>query len=282
MKIIHNLNELRVQVSEWKRASHTIALVPTMGNLHAGHLSLIEKAKQSADKILVSVFVNPIQFGKGEDYAHYPSTLEEDSLKLKKLNLDLLFSPDLKQLYPGGTDDDTRVSVPDLSDILCGAYRPGHFSGVATVVSKLFINIQPDLAFFGEKDYQQLLIIKRMTEDLCIPVKIEGVSIMREEDGLAMSSRNSYLTEQERSNAPLIYQTLMKAGEQLKASITDIDAIESSAISDLEKSGFKPEYFSVRRVHDLKDPTVNDKNYIILAAAWIGKTRLIDNIKVSK
>jgi len=282
MIINYNINDLRIQISEWKRASSTIALVPTMGNLHAGHLSLIKKAKQSADKVVVSIFVNPIQFGKGDDYALYPSTFDEDSLKLKKSNLDLVFAPDLKQLYPGGTDDDTRVSVPELSDILCGAYRPGHFSGVATVVSKLFINIQPDIAFFGEKDYQQLLIIKRMTEDLCIPVKIEGVSIMREDDGLAMSSRNSYLTEHERSNAHLIYQTLLNAGQQLKASYTEIDVIELNAISELEKSGFKPEYFSVRRACDLKVPDGNDKDCIILMAAWLGKARLIDNIRITR
>lgn len=281
MIVIHDLKALRIQISTWKRAGQTIALVPTMGNLHAGHLSLIEKAKQFADKIVVSIFVNPIQFGKGEDYERYPSTLEEDSNKLKEINLDLLFAPDLQQLYPGGTADDTRVTVPDLSDILCGAYRPGHFSGVATVVSKLFINIQPDVALFGEKDYQQLLIIKRMTEDLCMPVKIEGVSIMREEDGLAMSSRNAYLTGQERETAPLIYQTLVKARERLKTSVENISTIESDAIEELEKSGFKTEYFSIRRSSDLGIPESIDRNYIILTAAWLGKARLIDNIQLT-
>ena len=251
-----------------------------MGNLHAGHLSLLGEAARIADRTLVSIFVNPIQFGKGEDYERYPSTLDEDSRKLTDAGLDLLFAPDLRQLYPAGTDVDTRVTVPRLSNILCGKFRPDHFAGVATVVSKLFINAQPDFALFGEKDYQQLLVIKRMVRDLCMPVEVIGMPIFREADGLAMSSRNSYLTEVERQTAPLIYRTLQDAAHQLGQSTQDIAGIESRAMQTLEENGFRPEYFSVRRADDLDEPGPDDTGLRILAAAWLGSARLIDNIQV--
>ena len=280
MKTVFDLQGLRQVIADWKYQGLSIAFVPTMGNLHAGHLSLLEEAGRLADQTVVSIFVNPIQFGKGEDYERYPSTLDADSQKLEAAGLDLLFAPDLRQLYPAGTDVDTRVTVPHLSKILCGEFRPDHFAGVATVVSKLFINVQPDCALFGEKDYQQLLVIKRMVRDLCMPVNVIGMPIFREEDGLAMSSRNSYLTEAERQIAPLIYRTLQDAADRLSQSGQDIAAIESRAMQTLEQHGFRPEYFSVRRADDLAEPGPEDTSLRILTAAWLGSARLIDNIQV--
>ena len=280
MNTAYDLQNLRWVIAEWKHLGVSIAFVPTMGNLHAGHLSLLKEAKRLADRTVVSIFVNPIQFGKGEDYEGYPSTLEADSRKLQAGGLDLLFAPDLKQLYPAGTDVDTRVTVPQLSNILCGKFRPEHFTGVATVVSKLFINVQPDIALFGEKDYQQLLVIKKMTMDLCMPIEIIGVPIHREADGLAMSSRNGYLNKEEREIAPFIYRTLQRAAEQLQQTPTDMTKIEVQGIQTLEAKGFRPEYFSVRRTADLGEPGPGDTQLSILAAAWLGAARLIDNIQV--
>ncbi|MBI2969264.1 MAG: pantoate--beta-alanine ligase [Gammaproteobacteria bacterium] len=280
MQTVYDLTGLRQIIGHWRREGCSIALVPTMGNLHGGHLSLLERARELADRSIVSIFVNPIQFGKGEDYAGYPSTLEEDSRKLAANGLDLLFAPDLSQLYPGGIDTDTRVTVPELSNILCGAFRPGHFSGVATVVIKLLCNAQPDVALFGEKDYQQLLIIRRMVADLCIPVEIVGLPIVRERDGLAMSSRNAYLNAEERSRAPLIYRTLQAAAEQLRLRDADVAAVEAYGMKRLADAGFRPEYFSVRRTEDLGEPRPGDNRLSILAAAWLGQARLIDNLRV--
>jgi pantoate--beta-alanine ligase len=204
MDIHYDLKSLRSAIAGWKREGLRIALVPTMGNLHDGHLSLLQHARTLAERTVASIFVNPIQFGHGEDYQRYPSTLEADRVKLEEQGLDLLFAPDLDQLYPGGIDEDTRVTVPGLSSILCGRFRPGHFSGVATVVTKLFINIQPDVALFGEKDYQQLLVIRRLVHDLCLPVTVIGMPIIREADGLAKSSRNAYLTAEQNVEVPMI------------------------------------------------------------------------------
>ncbi|MFQ5661609.1 MAG: pantoate--beta-alanine ligase [Gammaproteobacteria bacterium] len=281
MQTVYDLTGLRKIIVDWKRQGLTVAFVPTMGNLHGGHLSLLQQARELADRSVVSIFVNPIQFGKGEDYERYPSTLDEDKQKLAETGLDLLFAPDLDQLYPGGIDADTRVTVPDLSNILCGKFRPIHFSGVATVVTKLLINVQPDVALFGEKDYQQLLVIRRMVRDLCMPVEIVGVPIMREKDGLAMSSRNNYLSRDERKKAPLIYKTLQAAAQRLRRNPGDITAIEAEAILVLESAGFRPEYFSVRRSDDLGEPHPHDRRFSILTAAWLGKARLLDNLKVS-
>lgn len=281
MQTVYELEHLRRVIADWKFQGLSIAFVPTMGNLHAGHLSLLQEARRIADQTVASIFVNPIQFGKGEDYQRYPSTLPEDSRKLADAGLDLLFAPDLKQLYPAGTDVDTRVTVPQLSNILCGKFRPDHFAGVATVVCKLFNNVQPDYALFGEKDYQQLLVIRRMVRDLCMPTKIIGMPIFREADGLAMSSRNSYLTEAERHTAPLIYQTLQTAGERLRQAPHDLTAIEAQGMETLAENGFRPEYFSIRRTEDLAEPGPDDTHLTILAAAWLGSARLIDNLQVS-
>ncbi len=280
METVSSLAGLRSVISRWKRAGYSIALVPTMGNLHDGHISLLNHARDCADRTVLSIFVNPIQFGKGEDYDRYPSTLAEDKNKLEKYGLDLLFTPDLKQLYPGGTDIDTRLNVPELSNILCGESRPDHFSGVATVVAKLLSNVQPDTALFGEKDYQQVLVIKRMVRDLCMPVDILGMPIVREHDGLAMSSRNAYLTKEERRRAPEIYKTLKASAEQLRYGEKHMDEIEKEAMASLEKAGFRPEYVSIRRTEDLRQPSTKDTQLSILAAAWLGPARLIDNLKV--
>jgi pantoate--beta-alanine ligase len=275
-----DLKSLRATVRDWHAAGRTIALVPTMGNLHAGHLSLLARARELADRTVVSIFVNPIQFGKGEDYERYPSTLTEDQNKLAAAGLDLLFAPNLNELYPGGTQEDTRITVPQLSDILCGEFRPGHFSGVATVVAKLFINVQPDIALFGEKDYQQLLVIRRMAHDLLIPVDIIGMPIVREADGLAMSSRNAYLDAEQRSTAAIIHQTLQQAASRLRHQQAVLPAIEADGSQALAAAGMRPEYFTVRRRRDLGHPTADDRELIILTAAWLGSARLIDNVQV--
>jgi pantoate--beta-alanine ligase len=280
MNIVNELSGLRHEIAEWKKQGHTIALVSTMGNLHDGHLSLLEKANMLGDKTVVSIFVNPIQFGTGEDYESYPSTVETDKSKLESNQVDLLFTPNLEELYPSGVDVDTRINIPVLSSILCGQFRPDHFSGVATVVSKLLINVTPDYALFGEKDYQQLMIIQRMISDLCIPTAIIGMPIIREDDGLAMSSRNAYLTDEQRKLAPMIYQTLQLAADKLKNKTDDFGTIEQQGFQALEKAGFTPEYFSVRRSCDLGVPSGDDIELSILLAAWLGTARLIDNIKV--
>ena len=281
MKIIFDLEGLRDAVSGWKNEGSSIALVPTMGNLHLGHLSLIEGAKDQADRTAVSIFVNPIQFGHGEDYELYPSTLEQDLDILRDANVDLVFSPNLGELYPAGIEADTRITVPDISDILCGEFRPGHFSGVATVVMKLFINVQPDYAFFGEKDYQQTLVIKRMVSDLLLPVEVLTLPIIREENGLAMSSRNGYLSESQKKLSSEIYKAIEKAATMMRAGSNSFEKIEKNSSDLLEELGFKVEYFSIRRRQDLKLVTDTiDKSLIILVAAWIGDTRLIDNLQV--
>ena len=251
-----------------------------MGNLHDGHIALLHKARELATRSVVSIFVNPIQFGRGEDYAKYPSTLEADKQKLSAAGLDLLFAPNLDQLYPGGIEEDTRVTVPGLSSILCGQFRPGHFSGVATVVTKLLLNVQPDVALFGEKDYQQVLVIKQMVHDLLMPVQIIGQPIVRESDGLAMSSRNAYLNARERELAPQIYQAMIRAREKLLPQTLSLIAIETAGMAELAAVGFRPEYFSIRRAQDLGLPQPGDTRLQLLVAAWLGPARLIDNLRI--
>jgi pantoate--beta-alanine ligase len=276
----YDLKTLRETLREWRREGLTVALVPTMGNLHDGHISLLARAREIADRSVVSIFVNPIQFGRGEDYERYPSTLDADRAKLEAAGLDLLFAPNLAELYPGGIEEDTRVTVPALSDILCGEFRPGHFSGVATVVSKLFINTQPDFALFGEKDFQQVMVIRRMVRDLLFPVKIIGMPIIREADGLAMSSRNSYLKPAERQVAAGIFASLTRAATELREQAQGIAALEQRCVAELTALGMRPEYISVRSALDLSLPKAGDQDLIILAAAWLGGARLIDNVRV--
>ena len=280
MNIVYSVEELRAVVSAWRRAGQTSAFVPTMGNLHEGHITLLRKARELATRSVVSIFVNPIQFGRGEDYARYPSTLEADCEKLGAAGLDLLFAPNLDELYPGGIEEDTRVTVPGLSTILCGQFRPGHFSGVATVVTKLLMNVQPDIALFGEKDYQQLLVIQRMVRDLLMPVRVLGQPIVREPDGLAMSSRNGYLNEAERKLAPMIFQSMQRASGKLTAQQQSLIAIETAGMAELAAAGFRPEYFSIRRAADLTSPQAGDTSLQLLVAAWLGSARLIDNLRI--
>ena len=267
-------------MSEWQRSGDSIALVPTMGNLHDGHLSLITRAREIADRTVVSIFVNPIQFGRGEDYENYPSTLDEDVAKLEDVGLDLAFAPDLEELYPRGISEDTRVTVPAISDILCGEFRPGHFTGVATVVIKLLINVQPDYALFGEKDFQQVLVIRRMVNDLLIPVEIVSLPIIREDDGLAMSSRNNYLDPDNRQRATGVFAVLTAAAQKLEVQAANVAELERECCAQLKSSGMRPEYVSIRRCSDLEPAQTGDRSLVILTAVWLDDTRLIDNVQV--
>lgn len=282
MERIERIQALRARRAEWRRARQQVALVPTMGNLHAGHLALIAEAVRRADRVVASLFVNPLQFGAGEDFTAYPRTLERDAALLQEAGCDLLFAPTEAEVYPRGRQGQTRVEVPALSDELCGASRPGHFQGVATVVVKLFNMVQPELAVFGEKDYQQLLVIRRMTADLDLPIEIIGAPTVRETDGLAMSSRNAYLSAAERAIAPRLHATLVAAAERLRQGGC-IAAVEQEAIAALADAGFEPDYVSIRRRSDLARPAADrpaqeDDALMILAAAWLGRARLIDNL----
>ncbi|MGB5306073.1 MAG: pantoate--beta-alanine ligase [Gammaproteobacteria bacterium] len=272
---------VRARIQAWRVQGSRVAFVPTMGNLHAGHLQLVEHACAGADRVVVSIFVNPMQFGPGEDYASYPRTLDRDRAALLDAGADLLFIPAVFEMYPGGVEQVTRIEVPGLNAILCGEHRPGHFNGVTTVVAKLFNMVQPDTAVFGEKDYQQLVIIRRMVSDLCMPVAVVGVGTVREADGLALSSRNQYLSAAERTLAPQLYHTLCSAKARVEAGEEDYISIESAAHEQLAQAGFDPEYVSLRCQADLAQPGPEDRELIVLAAARLGRTRLIDNVKIS-
>ena len=281
MDTVHRIDALRAQVNAWRRSGERVALVPTMGNLHHGHIRLVDHAHTLAERIVASVFVNPLQFGPSEDYGRYPRTLEDDGSKLRHAGLDLLFAPELSEVYPRGIENATRVEVPGLSQILCGAFRPGHFEGVATVVTKLFNMVQPDVAVFGEKDWQQLVVIRSLVADLNLPIEIAGVPTVREADGLAMSSRNNYLTPDERRTAPVLFATISTAVERLRAGDKDFAAIETGAAATLEGAGFRPDYVEVRRSYDLARPGDCDHELLVVAAAWLGRARLIDNCRVA-
>jgi len=271
---------LREQLARHRRTGERIALVPTMGNLHAGHLRLIAEARRYAPVVVVSIFVNPLQFGANEDFDTYPRTPHEDQAALDTGGVDLLFMPNEQEMYPRGRAQTTYVEVPGLGDILCGAHRPGHFRGVATVVNRLFNVVQPDVAAFGKKDYQQLMVIRRMTEDLGIPVKIIGVETVREHDGLALSSRNRYLSPTERALASQLHATLVEARERMLSGAAPRE-VETWGLDKLQVAGFRPDYVSVRRQIDLGPAQQGDRELVILAAAWLGKTRLIDNLECS-
>lgn len=281
MQTVQTLNDLRAQVAAWRRAGERIALVPTMGNLHQGHIRLVERARERAARTVASIFVNPLQFGPSEDFAAYPRTLDEDRRRLEAASLDLLFAPPVAGMYPRHLDEMTQVTVPELSQILCGASRPTHFRGVTTVVAKLFNMVQPDVAIFGEKDWQQLVIIRRMVVDLDFPIEIVGVPTVREADGLALSSRNAYLLPQERALAPTLYATLQATAERLLAGERDYAALETEAKTRLAAAGFRPDYLEIRRSHDLQLPASGDAELRIFAAAWLGRARLIDNYPVT-
>ena len=281
MEIAGSTEGLRAVVRKLHTPDVRLAFVPTMGNLHAGHLQLVRHARSIADRVAVSIFVNPMQFGANEDYASYPRTLEADKAALMEEDADLLFVPAVQDIYPGGVDPTTSVTVPGLNAILEGEYRPTHFDGVTTVVARLFNLIQPDVAIFGEKDYQQLLIIRRMVADLCMPIGIEAVATVREADGLAMSSRNRYLQDSERGRAVQIYRTLHDVKARVEAGAKDYAAIEAAACRQLAEAGLEPDYISIRRQCDLAPPGAADRALIVLAAARLGATRLIDNIRIS-
>ncbi|HJY35957.1 MAG TPA: pantoate--beta-alanine ligase [Steroidobacteraceae bacterium] len=282
MKDVARPSELRAIVSAWRRAGERVAFVPTMGNLHAGHGSLVGRASELADRVIVSIFVNPLQFGPNEDFAAYPRTPEEDRRILESLDVDLLFAPEVADIYPRGQESTARVHVPMVEDILCGAFRPGHFMGVATVVTKLLNIVQPDVAVFGEKDYQQLLIIRRAALDLCMPVEIVGVPTTREPDGLAMSSRNRYLSAAERAVAPAIHTELQRARAAIESDATDLTAIAQRGSEALRQAGFRPDYFEIRDAATLEEPNAQSRDLVVLTAARIGRARLIDNVRARR
>jgi pantoate--beta-alanine ligase len=271
---------LQARLEGWRREGLRVGFVPTMGNLHAGHLDLVRAAAARTDRVVVSIFVNPLQFGPGEDFASYPRTLAEDLEQLAREDCDLVFTPGEETMYPLGRDGTTRVDVPALSGILCGASRPGHFSGVATVVSKLFNLVKPQLAVFGEKDCQQLAVIRRMTAELCFPIEILGVPTRREPDGLAMSSRNRYLRQDERASAPVLYASLQAVAQGLAAGRRDFVALQQAAMDNMRSAGLEPEYLEIRRRDGLERPEPGDRQLVILAAARLGRARLIDNLVV--
>ncbi|BDI34698.1 pantoate--beta-alanine ligase [Escherichia coli] len=277
MLIIETLPLLRQHIRRLRMEGKRVALVPTMGNLHDGHMKLVDEAKARADVVVVSIFVNPMQFDRPEDLARYPRTLQEDSEKLNKRKVDLVFAPSVKEIYPNGTETHTYVDVPGLSTMLEGASRPGHFRGVSTIVSKLFNLVQPDIACFGEKDFQQLALIRKMVADMGFDIEIVGVPIMRAKDGLALSSRNGYLTAEQRKIAPGLYKVLSSIADKLQAGERDLDEIIAIAGQELNEKGFRSDDIQIRDADTLLEIAENSKRAVILVAAWLGDARLIDN-----
>ena len=277
MLIIETLPLLRQQIRRLRMEGKRVALVPTMGNLHDGHMKLVDEAKARADVVVVSIFVNPMQFDRPEDLARYPRTLQEDCEKLNKRKVDLVFAPSVKEIYPNGTETHTYVDVPGLSTMLEGASRPGHFRGVSTIVSKLFNLVQPDIACFGEKDFQQLALIRKMVADMGFDIEIVGVPIMRAKDGLALSSRNGYLTAEQRKIAPGLYKVLSSIADKLQAGERDLDEIIAIAGQELNEKGFRADDIQIRDADTLLEVSENSKRAVILVAAWRGDARLIDN-----
>ncbi|MBB7213300.1 pantoate--beta-alanine ligase [Escherichia coli] len=277
MLIIETLPLLRQQIRRLRMEGKRVALVPTMGNLHDGHMKLVDEAKARADVVVVSIFVNPMQFDRPEDLARYPRTLQEDCEKLNKRKVDLVFAPSVKEIYPNGTETHTYVDVPGLSTMLEGASRPGHFRGVSTIVSKLFNLVQPDIACFGEKDFQQLALIRKMVADMGFDIEIIGVPIMRAKDGLALSSRNGYLTAEQRKIAPSLYKVLSSIADKLQAGERDLDEIIAIAGQELNEKGFRADDIQIRDADTLQEVSENSKRAVILVAAWLGDARLIDN-----
>ncbi len=274
------ISSLRKQLKQWKQQGQIIAFVPTMGNLHAGHIELVTEASKRADKVVVSIFVNPIQFDKKADLEAYPKTLDNDKEKLELAGCDLVFTPSVDALYPDG-EATTRVEVPILGEILEGKSRIGHFSGVSTIVNKLFNIVMPEFAVFGQKDFQQLMLVKTMVVDLNMPIEVIGIATVRESDGLAMSSRNGYLTQQERCIAALFQQQLQLIVSAIKNGNKNFIKLQSQAANELNKAGFKADYIEVRRVKDLQIASVEDSELVLLGAVWLGKARLLDNISFS-
>jgi pantoate--beta-alanine ligase len=282
METVTTIAAVRERVRTWHREGLRVAFVPTMGNLHAGHVSLIEAARRHGERFVASIFVNPMQFGPNEDFAHYPRTPRQDEQMLAAAGCNLMFMPDVAEMYPNGSERATRVEVPSLSRILCGEFRPGHFEGVTTVVATLFNIVQPDVAIFGEKDFQQLTVIRRMVADLCILVQIVGAPTVRDADGLAMSSRNQYLTQQERGMAPRIYEILTATAQRLLSGDNDFATLEHGGAQALEAAGFRLDYFAIREAADLSAPRPDSSYLVVLTAARVGKARLIDNVQVRR
>jgi pantoate--beta-alanine ligase len=280
MKILTSIDALRSQIAQWRKNGESIAFVPTMGNLHHGHLTLVDVARRHADRVIVSIFVNPMQFGKNEDLGSYPRTMEADCAGLTAHRTDAVFTPTPQLMYPRGLEVQTFVEVPLLGDLHCGASRAGHFRGVSTIVCKLFNLVQPDIACFGEKDYQQLAIIRQMVIDLSLPIAIIGVPTERGPDGLALSSRNGYLTTEQRAVAPALYQVLQQLRDRINDGNHDYRALERLTKQRLADAGFKPDYIDISDRHDLTLATEAKQDKVILAAAWLGSTRLIDNLEV--
>ena len=275
MKIIHTLKELR----DWRREAGSVAFVPTMGNLHEGHLALVREAAKRSDKVVVSIFVNRLQFGQGEDFDRYPRTLEQDAAKLAGEGVAVLFAPSEQELYPRVAQQ-YNVEPPNLQNELCGAFRPGHFRGVATVVAKLFNIVEPDYACFGKKDYQQLAILQGMAADLNFRVEIVPVDIGRAADGLALSSRNQYLSEAERKQAPQLYRELQAIARAVENGNRDYAALEQQAAANLKQAGWQVDYVEIRHAGNLQVAHVGDSELVVLAAARLGNTRLIDNVEI--
>lgn len=278
MQTFHHIRSLRENLEQARRQGKSIGFVPTMGNLHRAHLALVETAKQRCDVVVASIFVNRLQFGLNEDWDKYPRTLSEDAAKLRSVECDYLFCPEEQEMYPNGMDTQTRVIVPTMADILCGASRPGHFEGVTTVVTKLFNIVQPDVAVFGLKDFQQLAIIRRMVQDLCMPIEIVAGEIVRESDGLAMSSRNGFLTAQERPQVNQLYCSLSWVSEQILSGRRDFTALEDAAKEQIVQAGFKPDYLTVCESRSLRPAASDDVELTVLGAMYTSGARLIDNV----
>lgn len=281
MQIVTSKEELRELHDTWRHHDEHVAIVPTMGNLHEGHLSLVELAAEHAERVVVTVFVNPTQFGDGEDFEDYPRTLERDTRRLKTLQADVVFAPSVDTVYPFGIDNATTVSVPGLTQYFCGASRPGHFDGVTTVVARLFALVQPDVAVFGQKDYQQQLVIRHMTTDLNLPIRIITAPTVREPDGLAKSSRNQYLSAEERDVASQLFVAIKHIGQELQNGKRDFEELESDAVDRLQEAGFVPDYVAIRRAQNLEVPDRDCDELVVLAAAQLGKARLIDNVVIT-
>lgn len=281
MITLYSVRELRAAVAHARSEGKSIGFVPTMGSLHSGHAALIEKAVQRADFVVASIFVNPLQFGPNEDLASYPRPLVADQEKLLSAGCNLLFAPSVEAIYPDGMQDQTRVNVPGVSQGLCGASRPGHFDGVATVVCKLLNIVQPDMAIFGQKDYQQLAVIRALVRDLNLPVQIIGEPTVRAADGLALSSRNAYLSEAQRAAAPALYACLRRLATALQAGEQDLSMLIAAGKAELNDAGLRPDYLEIREANSLRMPSAKDAQLVILVAAFLGQTRLIDNLLVN-
>jgi pantoate--beta-alanine ligase len=276
----NSVSELQQYVQHWKDHKQSIAFVPTMGNLHQGHLSLIEKGQSLCDRSICSIFVNPMQFGPNEDFNHYPRTLTRDLELLESIGCDLVYMPTASELYPQGLENISQVIVTDLTDTFEGAHRPGHFTGVATIVAKLFNIVKPDISVFGKKDFQQYCVINKMTRDLNLDVEIIGQETTRESSGLATSSRNQYLNDEQTAQGALIYQTLQDASKRIREGETDFASLEKQYIEQLSQAGFETDYFSICNADTLKPATTEDKKLVIMVTARLGETRLLDNIEI--